>query len=41
LREVARVAPRSLDALAEIKGIGADKLQKFGAAFLQAMKGSP
>jgi ATP-dependent DNA helicase RecQ len=39
LREVARAAPTSLDALAEIKGIGTDKLQKFGAAFLQAIKG--
>jgi ATP-dependent DNA helicase RecQ len=40
LREVARVAPKSLDALAEIRGIGTDKLQKFGEAFLQAVKES-
>src|SRR5664280_813067 len=40
LREVARAAPTSLDALADIRGIGANKLQKFGAAFLQAIKGS-
>lgn len=40
LREVARVGPRSLDALAEIRGIGTDKLQKFGAAFLKAVKES-
>ena len=39
LREVARAAPASLDELAEIKGIGANKLQKFGDAFLQAIKG--
>jgi ATP-dependent DNA helicase RecQ len=38
LREVARVAPKSLDALAAIKGIGTDKLEKFGAAFLKAVK---
>ena len=38
LREVARAAPRSMDALAEIKGIGPNKLEKFGAAFLQALK---
>lgn len=37
LREVARADPKSLDALAKIKGIGTDKLQKFGAVFLQAM----
>jgi ATP-dependent DNA helicase RecQ len=40
LREVARVAPRSLDALAEISGIGEEKLKKFGAAFLKAVKKS-
>lgn len=40
LREVARTAPTSLDALADIRGIGANKLQKFGAAFLQAVKGT-
>ncbi len=39
LREMARAAPASLDELAAIKGIGADKLQKFGAAFLRALKG--
>jgi len=40
LREVARVAPKSLDALSEIRGIGTDKLQKFGKAFLEAVKES-
>ena len=38
LREVARAAPQSLAALGEIKGIGAQKLEKFGAAFLRALK---
>ncbi len=40
LREVARVAPGSLDALAQIPGIGAQKLEKFGKVFLAAVKGS-
>ena len=39
LREVARAAPQTLDALAGIKGIGAQKLEKYGAAFLNAVKG--
>ncbi len=38
LREVARAAPQTLDALAEIRGIGANKLDRFGAAFLEALK---
>lgn len=38
LREVARTAPQTLGALAGIKGIGAQKLEKFGTAFLQAVK---
>jgi len=38
LREVARAAPQTLDALAGIKGIGAQKLEKFGTAFLEAVK---
>ncbi len=38
LREVARSAPQSLEALARIRGIGEFKLEKFGAAFLQALK---
>jgi ATP-dependent DNA helicase RecQ len=38
LREVARAAPQSLNALAKIKGIGVVKLEKFGAAFLTAVK---
>ncbi len=38
LREVARAAPQTQDALAKIKGIGANKLEKFGAAFLRALR---
>jgi ATP-dependent DNA helicase RecQ len=38
LRDVARSAPQTLNALAGIKGIGAQKLEKFGTAFLQAVK---
>jgi ATP-dependent DNA helicase RecQ len=40
LREVARAAPTSLDALAEIRGIGRKKLETFGPAFLRALKDS-
>ena len=39
LRDVARAAPQTLEALAQIKGIGAQKLEKFGNAFLEAVKG--
>ncbi len=39
LRELARSAPQTLDALARIRGIGEYKLEKFGAAFLEAVKG--
>jgi ATP-dependent DNA helicase RecQ len=38
LREAARAAPQTQDALAKIKGIGANKLEKFGAAFLRALR---
>jgi ATP-dependent DNA helicase RecQ len=38
LRDVARAAPHTQDALAKIKGIGANKLEKFGAAFLRALR---
>jgi ATP-dependent DNA helicase RecQ len=38
LRELARSAPQTLDALARIRGIGEYKLEKFGAAFLEALK---
>jgi ATP-dependent DNA helicase RecQ len=39
LREIARSAPHSLESLARIRGIGEFKLEKFGAAFLAAVKG--
>jgi ATP-dependent DNA helicase RecQ len=38
LRDIARSAPQTLDALARIRGIGEAKLEKFGAAFLEAVK---
>ena len=34
LREVAAVRPASLDELAQIKGVGASKLQRYGVAVL-------
>jgi ATP-dependent DNA helicase RecQ len=39
LRDIARAAPQTLDALAQIRGIGESKLEKFGAALLGAVKG--
>ena len=39
LRDVARAAPQTLDALAQIRGIGESKLEQFGAALLEAVKG--
>jgi ATP-dependent DNA helicase RecQ len=38
LREVARAAPRTLQELAEIKGVGATKAQKFGEVLLKALR---
>ena len=35
LREIAAVRPSSLDELGQIKGVGASKLQRYGAAVLQ------
>ena len=40
LREIARSAPQNLPALARIRGIGEFKLEKFGSAFLEAVKGT-
>jgi ATP-dependent DNA helicase RecQ len=39
LREVARLAPRSPEEMARIKGVGATKAAKFGDAFLAALRG--
>jgi len=38
LAEIARRRPRDLSALARIAGIGAKKLERYGAALLQAVK---
>jgi ATP-dependent DNA helicase RecQ len=40
LRDVARSAPQTLDALARVRGIGDFKLEKFGKAFLSAVRGA-
>jgi ATP-dependent DNA helicase RecQ len=39
LREVARLGPTSIPLLAAIKGFGVNKAEKFGLAFLRAIKG--
>jgi ATP-dependent DNA helicase RecQ len=39
LTEIARRQPRDLDALAEIPGIGARKLERYGPALLELMAG--
>jgi len=40
LQDIARTAPQTLAALARIRGIGEHKLEKFGSALLEAVKGS-
>jgi ATP-dependent DNA helicase RecQ len=40
LQAIAHAAPADMVALSEIKGIGPAKLDKYGAAFLEAVKGS-
>ena len=39
LREMAQALPASLEELGRISGVGAAKLQKYGAAFLAALQG--
>jgi ATP-dependent DNA helicase RecQ len=39
LAEIARRQPRDLDALAEVPGIGARKLERYGPALLELMAG--
>jgi ATP-dependent DNA helicase RecQ len=39
LRELARVRPQTLDALRSISGIGATKLERYGEALLEKLKG--
>jgi ATP-dependent DNA helicase RecQ len=38
LREMAELRPASLAALAEVPGVGAAKLERYGAAFLEAIR---
>jgi ATP-dependent DNA helicase RecQ len=38
LRDVAAVQPRSLDALTQIKGVGASKLERYGEAVLRVLR---
>ena len=37
LAEIARRAPASLDELREVPGVGATKLERYGAALLEAL----
>ena len=41
LREIAAVRPKSLDQLGEIKGVGASKLQRYGAGVLKVLAETP
>ena len=41
LREIAAVRPDSLDALGQVKGVGASKLERYGAAVLVALRAYP
>ena len=41
LREIAAVHPAGLDELSQIKGVGASKLQRYGAAVLGILAGQP
>jgi ATP-dependent DNA helicase RecQ len=38
LRDIAAVQPRSLDAMAQIKGVGASKLERYGEAVLRVLR---
>ncbi len=38
LRDIAAVQPRSLDALAQLKGVGASKLERYGEAVLRTLQ---
>jgi ATP-dependent DNA helicase RecQ len=40
LAEMAALKPGTLEALREVKGVGDRKLERYGAAFLEAMRGS-
>jgi ATP-dependent DNA helicase RecQ len=39
LRDIAALRPANLDELAEIKGVGASKLARYGAPVLAAVRG--
>jgi ATP-dependent DNA helicase RecQ len=39
LREIAAVRPQSMAVLARIKGVGASKLERYGALVLAAVEG--
>ena len=41
LIEMAERRPRSLDAMAAVSGVGATKLERYGAAFLEVIAGAP
>jgi ATP-dependent DNA helicase RecQ len=41
LRDIAAVQPQSLDALAQIKGVGASKLERYGEAVLRSLRDAP
>ena len=41
LRDIAAVRPSSLEELGQIKGVGASKLQRYGAAVLRLSGGLP
>ncbi len=41
LIDMAQRRPATLDAMAQVHGVGQAKLERFGAAFLQAVKGGP
>ena len=41
LQDMVRRRPTSLDAFAEVHGVGAAKLQKFAAPFLELISGHP
>ena len=40
LREIASVLPATLDELGQIKGVGASKLQRYGARVLGILRGA-
>jgi len=41
LRDIATLRPASLDELAQIKGVGASKLGRYGAAVLSVVRAHP